>query len=284
MQADLTRYADRVEVDPARLQEMEERLNLLHSLKRKYGGSLAEVIAFGDEARRKLASLEQREAELARLQAALDQVKAEFWRAGSDLSARRRKVIPKLAKAATRQLEDLGFQQSQLDIALKTVTTEEFAVPDFTPAGTGLDTIEFQFAPNPGEPARPLRAIASSGEMARVMLALKTVLASEDEVFVLIFDEVDANIGGETANAVGDKMRQIARQHQVLCITHLAPVAAAAATHFVVLKQIKDGRTISQIQRLEKKSRIEELARMLGGQTEAARQHAEALLQPVVSK
>ena len=284
LQADLTRYADRVEVDPARLQEMEERLNLLHSLKRKYGGSLADVIAFGDESRRKLTSLEQREAELARLQAALDQVKAELWRAGSDLSARRRKVIPKLAKAATRQLEDLGFQQSQLDIALKTVSAEDFARPDFSPAGTGLDTIEFQFAPNPGEPARPLRAIASSGEMARVMLALKTVLASEDEVPVLIFDEVDANVGGETANAVGDKMRQIARQHQVLCITHLAPVAAAAATHFVVLKQIKDGRTISQIQRLEKKSRIEELARMLGGHSDAARQHAEALLQPLVAK
>ena len=111
------------------------------------------------------------------------------------------------------------------------------------------------------------------------MLALKTVLATEDEVPVLVFDEVDANVGGETAHAVGDKMRQIARQHQVLCITHLAPVAAAASTHFVVTKQIKDGRTLSQIQRLEKPSRIEELARMLGGQSDAARKHAEALLQ-----
>ena len=284
LQADLTRYADRVEVDPARLQEVEERLNLLHSLKRKYGGSLADVLAFGEESLRQLTALEQREAELARLQAALAQVESDLWKSGLELSTRRRKAIPKLAKSATRQLADLGFQQSHFDVALTTVAPEEFSRTEFIPALSGLDTIEFQFAPNPGEPARPLRAIASSGEMARVMLALKTVLATEDEVPVLVFDEVDANVGGETAHAVGDKMRQIARQHQVLCITHLAPVAAAASTHFVVTKQIKDGRTLSQIQRLEKPSRIEELARMLGGQSDAARKHAEALLQEGVIK
>ncbi len=142
----------------------------------------------------------------------------------------------------------------------------------------GLDTIEFQFAPNPGEPARPLRAIASSGEMARVMLALKTVLAAEDEIPVLIFDEVDANIGGETANAVGEKMRQIAAKRQVLCITHLPQVAAPASAHYVVTKQTKAGRTISEIALLGKQDRVSELTRMLGGQSDAARKHAEALL------
>jgi len=142
----------------------------------------------------------------------------------------------------------------------------------------GLDTIEFQFAPNVGEPSKPLRAIASSGEMARVMLALKTVLAQVDEIPVLVFDEVDANVGGETANAVGEKMRQIARQRQVLCITHLAPVAANASAHYVVSKQLKDGRTISEITLLGKKERVTELARMLGGQSDAARKHAEELL------
>jgi DNA repair protein RecN (Recombination protein N) len=123
-----------------------------------------------------------------------------------------------------------------------------------------------------------LRAIASSGEMARVMLALKTVLAAEDEVPVLVFDEVDANVGGETANAVGDKMRQIAKQRQVFCITHLAPVAATASAHYVVTKRLKDGRTVSEIERLERPQRVQELARMLGGQSEAARKHAESLL------
>ena len=142
----------------------------------------------------------------------------------------------------------------------------------------GLDEIEFQFAPNPGEPPRPLRAIASSGEMARVMLALKTVLAAVDEIPVLIFDEVDANVGGETANAVGEKMLQIAKQRQVLCITHLAPVAAHSDAHYVVSKQVKAGRTISEISLLEKKERVTEMARMLGGQSDAARQHAESLL------
>ena len=143
---------------------------------------------------------------------------------------------------------------------------------------SGFDTIEFQFAPNPGEPARPLRAIASSGELARVMLALKTVLAAEDEVPVLVFDEVDANVGGETANAVGDKMRQIAAKRQVLCITHLPQVAASADAHFVVSKEVKDGRTISELTLLDRKSRVSELARMLGGQSDAARKHAEAML------
>ena len=145
-------------------------------------------------------------------------------------------------------------------------------------SSTGFDEIEFQFAPNLGEPAKALRAIASSGEMARVMLALKTVLAAEDEIPVLIFDEVDANIGGETANAVGEKMKQIAVRRQVLCITHLPQVAAPADAHYVVTKQVKDGRTISEIKLLDKKSRVTELARMLGGQSEAARKHAEALL------
>jgi DNA repair protein RecN (Recombination protein N) len=138
--------------------------------------------------------------------------------------------------------------------------------------------VEFQFAPNPGEPARPLRAIASSGELARVMLALKTALAAEDEVPVLVFDEVDANVGGETARAVGEKMRQISRQHQVLCITHLAPVAAPAKAHYVVTKEAQEGRTISNIQLLESTSRVTELARMLGGQSAAALKHAEELL------
>ena len=142
----------------------------------------------------------------------------------------------------------------------------------------GVDTVEFQFAPNPGEPPRPLRAIASSGELARVMLALKTVLAAQDQIPVLVFDEVDANVGGETANAVGEKMQQIAQQRQVLCITHLPQVAAPASAHYVATKGIEAGRTVSEISLLDPEARVTELARMLGGQTDAARKHAEALL------
>jgi DNA repair protein RecN (Recombination protein N) len=274
LQTELSHYADRIEVDPARLAELEERLNLLQSLKRKYGPTLVDVMAFGEEAKRKLQSLESRDAELARLNAALAKSDAELWRAGQQLSVKRKKVIPKLGKAASTQLEDLGFKQSRLDVQL--TTAREDARHTF--AAHGLDTVEFLFAPNPGEPARPLRAIASSGELARVMLALKTVLAAEDEVPVLVFDEVDANVGGETANAVGEKMRQIAKNHQVLCITHLPQVAASAEAHFVVTKEVREGRTLSELTLLDRKARVAELSRMLGGQSEAARKHAEALL------
>jgi DNA repair protein RecN (Recombination protein N) len=199
----------------------------------------------------------------------LEKLDADILSAGKKLSGARKKVIPKLAMAVSRQLDDLGFKQSKFDVVVTAATG---------PCVTGLDVIEFQFAPNPGEPARPLRAIASSGEMARVMLALKTVLAAEDQIPVLVFDEVDANVGGETANAVGEKMRQIARKRQVLCITHLPQVAAPADAHYVVTKIVKLGRTLSEITLLDKKSRLTELARMLGGQSDAARKHAEALL------
>lgn len=277
LQSNLSSYTEKIDLDPARLGELEERLNLIHSLKRKYGATLTEVIAFGDEAKRKLQQLEQRDAELARINGDLKKSDAELWRTGQELSQQRRKIIPQLSKSVVKQLKDLGFAQCHFDVSITTV--EKPAASANQPFSTsGLDTVEFQFAPNLGEPPRPLRAIASSGEMARVMLALKTVLAQVDEIPVLVFDEVDANVGGETATAVGEKMRQIARQRQVLCITHLAPVAAQAGAHYVVTKQVKEGRTISEINLLDKKQRITELARMLGGQSDAARKHAEELL------
>ena len=278
LQSDLSRYADKLDIDPARLAELEERLDLIHSLKRKYGATTAEVIAFGEEARRKLQQLEQRDTELSRINGELKKLDADIWRAGQELSSHRRKVIPRLSKSVAIQLRNLGFAQSQFDVTITTTEKDVFFGGGARISESGLDAVEFQFAPNAGEPARPLRAIASSGEMARVMLALKTVLAEVDEVPVLIFDEVDANVGGETANAVGEKMRQIAGQRQVLCITHLAPVAARASAHWVVTKQVKEGRTISEIALLDKKERVTELARMLGGQSDGARKHAAELL------
>jgi DNA repair protein RecN (Recombination protein N) len=278
LQAELRHYADKVDVDPARLQELEERLNLIHSLKRKYGGNVAEIIAFGEEARTKLQTLELRDAELTRINAGLEKVGTELWSVGQGLSAKRRKVIPQLSKAVSKELSDLGFKQSRFEITLTSASQSPNINQQLSFTSHGLDTTEFQFAPNPGEPARPLRAIASSGELARVMLAIKTVLAAEDQVPVLVFDEVDANVGGETANAVGEKMRQISKNRQVLCITHLPQVAAPASAHYVATKQVKAGRTISEITLLDEGERVTELARMLGGQTEAARKHAEALL------
>ncbi|HTG44430.1 MAG TPA: DNA repair protein RecN, partial [Verrucomicrobiae bacterium] len=271
---ELSRYSDGIEIQPARLNELEQRLDLIQSLKRKYGTTLEDVIQFGNEARKKLQSLESRDAELEKINAELGKIEEEIWRVGGELSTARRKLIPKLRKAVEKELADLGFKQSSLDVQLRSRTREKA----FTESNlSGLDEVEFLFAPNPGEPPRALRAIASSGELARVMLALKTVLAGKDSIPVLIFDEVDANVGGETAVAVGEKMRQIGEQRQVLCITHLAQVAAAASTHFHVTKETEEGRTVSRIGQIEGKARLLEIARMLGG-GDAARKHAEALL------
>jgi DNA repair protein RecN (Recombination protein N) len=262
LQSAMRRYADTVEVEPARLRQLEERVNVLHTLKHKYGTTLADVIAFGEAAKKNLQNLEGRDAELIRLNGALEKLRAEIKQIGRELSARRRQAIPKLAKEAMQQLRDLGFQQSRFDADLR-------SGQDFT--ASGLDEIEFQFAPNAGEPARPLRAIASSGEMSRVMLALKTVLAAQDEIPVLVFDEIDANVGGETAAVVGEKMARIARRRQVICITHLPAVAASASTHFVVTKRTEGGRTISEITLLDR------------AQPEAARRHAKELLKRTIS-
>jgi DNA repair protein RecN (Recombination protein N) len=275
LQRELSRYADSIEIDPARLHELEQRVDVIQSLKRKYGATLDEVIQFGNEARTKLQALESRDTELERLNADLRKLEDGLWKTGAELTAARRKVIPKLSKAVAKQLAELGFKQSSVDVQINTSPREKAFASQLH--SSGFDIVEFLFAPNPGEPARPLRAIASSGELARVMLALKTVLASQDSIPVLVFDEVDANVGGETAAAVGEKMRQIGAQRQVFCITHLAQVAAAATTHYVVSKDVTEGRTVSTIRQLDPKSRVIEITRMLGG-GDAAKKHAEALL------
>ncbi|MCU0771009.1 MAG: DNA repair protein RecN [Verrucomicrobia bacterium] len=273
----LSSYLDAIDVDPARLRELEERLNLIQSLKRKYGPDLERVIAFGEQAVARLNCLERQDEELARLNQELDRLEKVLRTAGKHLSAQRRQAIPKFRKEVTRQLEALGFPSSLLDIALEsTLPPADVALGDVK--SSGFDQAEFLFAPNPGEPARPLRAIASSGELARVMLALKTVLAVEDKIPVLVFDEVDANVGGQTARVVGGKMQEIAGRRQVFCITHLPQVAAPAATHFVVSKAIQEGRTLSRIVRVSGEARVRELSRMLGGSTHAAQAHAKAML------
>jgi DNA repair protein RecN (Recombination protein N) len=265
----LSRYFDRLDLDPERLQELEERINLIQSLKRKYGTTVADVVTFGETCRVKLAEWDGLEERAEQLAAELAQIDKRLLDLGGQLTRRRQQAIPRLNREVSQHLGELGFRQSRVDVELSTVED---------PGSTGFDHCEFQFAPNPGEPARPLRAIASSGELARVMLALKTVLASADEIPVLIFDEVDANVGGETGLAVGQKLRGIADRHQVLCITHLAPVAAQGHSQYLVSKQVTDGRTESRIERLDGPSRVTEIARMLGGQSAAARRHAEELL------
>jgi len=271
----LENYRDGIDASPERFAELEERLDLINGLKRKYGPSLAEVLEFGAGAASRLKKLQDRDEELAMLEAEKERKLEELKSTGRKLTDSRAKATPQLAEKIRKELGDLGFLQSIFSISL---TTQP---PEAPVQSTGYDLVEFLFSPNPGEPAKPLKAIASSGEMARVMLAIKTVLAREDEVPVLVFDEVDANVGGQTARVVGEKMRQIARQRQVLCITHLAPVAASANHHFLVKKEIRNGRTLSSIELISDDARVEEIARMLGGLSAGALKHASELLASV---
>jgi DNA repair protein RecN (Recombination protein N) len=267
--AALQRYVAHIDLDPAQLAQLEERVTLLETLKRKYGPSLEDVTNFGTRASKRLQKIEGRGEELARLEIKITAVRKQLLEEGTRLSKKRHAAAPKLASDIQIHLSDLGFNQSDFQIAL---AAREI------PSADGLDTVSFLFAPNPGEPRKPLSAIASSGEISRVMLAVKTTLAAQDKIPLLVFDEIDANIGGEIAHAVGAKMRSLGASHQVICITHLAQVAAVAGAQFAVTKEFRGDRTISQLTPLEGKSRLEEIARMLGGKTDSALAHAKTLL------
>ena len=265
----LVQYADQLDLDPAQLASLEERVTLFETLKRKYGGSIVEVIAFGERAAERMRKIEGRDVELERLSQEIEAARGEVERIGHALHKARNKAAPKLAENIRANLRDLGFRQSEFEVKLT-------ALEEARPAG--FDAMELLFSPNPGEPLKPLRLIASSGEISRLMLAIKSSLAAQDAIPLLVFDEIDANVGGEIANAVGEKMRKLAAEHQVLCITHLPQVAAAAATQFVVSKDVVGGRTHSRLSEVAGKARQEEIARMLGGKTDSALKHAATLL------
>jgi DNA repair protein RecN (Recombination protein N) len=266
----LSDYAEKLDLDPQQLAALEQRVSLFETLKRKYGGSITEVIAFGERAAEKVHKIEGRDAELDRLAKEIEKVRAQMNAAGESLRNLRAKAAPKLSENIRRNLRDLGFRQSEFEAKLT-------ALPE--PRANGFDSVELLFSPNPGEPLKPLRAIASSGEISRLMLAIKSALAAHDSIPLLVFDEIDTNVGGEIANAVGGKMQTLARDHQVICITHLPQVAASASSHFVVTKEVVRGRTYSQLRGMSGKARREEIARMLGGKTESALELAAALLQ-----
>jgi DNA repair protein RecN (Recombination protein N) len=265
----LDRYAEKLDLDPEDLAQLEQRVTLFETLKRKYGGSIPEVIAFGERAAERMRKIEGRDAELERLGKEIVEMKRTVDRAAAALRKARQTAAPRLAKNIRQQLVDLGFRQSEFEIQI---------LPNDEPRLSGTESVQLLFSPNPGEPLKPLRAVASSGEISRVMLAIKSALALQDAIPLLVFDEIDANVGGEIANAVGARMRALAAQHQVLCITHLPQVAAAATTQFVVTKEVASGRTFSQLREVAGKAREEEIARMLGGKSESALKHASSLL------
>jgi DNA repair protein RecN (Recombination protein N) len=265
----LSDYAEKLDLDPTQLAALEQRVSLFETLKRKYGSSIGEVVEFGEGAAERMRKIEGRDAELERLAGEIEIARANLKRSGEALRKLRTKAAPKLSDNVRRNLRDLGFRQSEFEATFTAL--EE-------PRANGFDSIELLFSPNPGEPLKPLRAIASSGEISRLMLALKSALAAQDAISLLVFDEIDANVGGEIAHAVGAKMQTLADKHQVICITHLPQVAAAASSHFVVTKDVKSGRTHSRLHEVTGKARREEIARMLGGKSDSALELAASLL------
>jgi len=261
---------ENIETDSARLEWLEQRMAAYQKLRRKYGGSIPEVLVNLEQSRQRLHDLQTRGEKIAQLESQRVEVSRQLTASGKKLREKRAKAADKLAAEITSHLRDLGFAHGVFSVELT----------DVEPKASGIDDVEFGFAPNLGESKKPLRDIASSGEISRVMLATKAVLAAHDRIPVLVFDEVDANVGGEMGNAIGKKLSVLASARQVICITHLPQVAAAGTTHFAVKKQVKDQRTISQVDKLDKTTRVEEIARMLGGRdvTSAVMTHARELI------
>ncbi|MDZ4200185.1 MAG: DNA repair protein RecN [Kiritimatiellia bacterium] len=246
----------RLEADPARLEWLDQRLAIYQRLLRKYGPTLDDVHRVLDQSSTRLQDLKTRGEQLADLEKKLAEANVEIEKRGRILSARRKAAASELAEAIAGELEFLGFPGSSFAIVLE---------PQEPDAG-GMDRVDFGFAPNVGESMRPLKAIASSGEISRVMLAIKAVLSEQDRIPVLVFDEIDANLGGSMGHAVGRELAGVAERRQVICITHLPQVAVHGTTHFAVVKEVIEGRTLSRVTPLQSlEDRATEIARMLGG-------------------
>ena len=284
----------KMDVGEEDLEELDKRLTLVNKLKRKYlrnveickygngenggivecgnGGAIAALMGILEGKKAKLDALEHREERIAELEAQIAVADKVVRKAGAELTKLRTAAAEKLSTSVTKELRDLGFLQAKFFVALEPIE----------PEAHGMDRVVYMFEPNPGEAARPLAAIASSGEIARVMLALKACTSQTSQTSqTLVFDEIDANIGGEVGKIVGEKMRAVARRHQVIAITHLPQSAVYGDRHLVVSKTVSGGRTRTRISEVEGEDRVSEVARMLGGEklTTVVRKHAEELLQ-----
>lgn len=268
-EARLTDYAAELGGDPAELNRLEERINLLESLKRKYGPEYEDVEERARLAAARLERIDRRSELLEEAKERLAKCRKEIEKSGTALSKARAKAAPILEKEILRHSRDLGFSQPLFEIKL---------MPLDEPGPHGFEHAEFLFGPNPGEAIRELRLIASSGELARVMLSIKSALAHKDSTPLLVFDEIDSNVGGEVARAVGKKMQELGERHQVVSITHFPQVAAMASHHYLVEKNLVSERTVSLLREIDHDARLEELVRMLGGGGEATYAHAAALL------
>jgi len=270
-------------MDPRRLEEVEERLQLIHKLKRKYGASLEEILLLKDRLAEQMENLDQRREELGRLENQIEAMEEALVSRATHLSKKRRKGAGRFEDAVKEEFALLSLAGTRFEVQFQNHD-------EYLKAGReelmkrlkaeGLDRVEFMLSPNVGEDLKPLSKIASGGELSRIMLAMKSILARSSSVETIVFDEVDSGIGGFTAEVVGDKLRSLAGYHQILCITHLPQIASKGETHFMVEKQVVDGRTRTVISQLDYEERVKEIARLLGGKkvSQRAVAHARELL------
>ncbi|MBI3550152.1 MAG: DNA repair protein RecN [Elusimicrobia bacterium] len=268
----LTAYRDKLE-DPDRIDEIHTRLDRIGRLKKKYGATVADILAYRERIATELAWLEDSSARTAELESALNEAQKALAKLCGQAHKSRMAAASKLSEKIAAEIRGLGMAGARLSVSV------EMEEDRFGP--TGSDAVEFLISPNEGEPLKPLKSIASGGELSRIMLALKTVLARADRVRILVFDEVDTGVGGEVGRAVGKRLADVSRSHQVLCVTHLPQVACWAANHFQVSKDVQGGRTFALVECLEGDRRLEAIARMLGGKeaTAVSRKHARELLE-----
>jgi DNA repair protein RecN (Recombination protein N) len=267
-------YLGRLEADPGRLEDVENRLAALDRLKRKYGGSLDEVIAFHDDVAGKADEVENASEHRAALEKEANQAELRYQQLAEELSQRRNAAAAKLSRQVESELKALAMGGTQLRVDLKRVA----------PTATGVDEVGFLVSPNRGEELKPMEKIASGGELSRIALALKTAMGgveSEGVLHTLVFDEVDAGVGGAAAAAVGKRLKALSKTNQVICVTHLAQIAGFADHHYAVAKRQKNGRVTTEVEELEEKQRAQEIGRMLSGEhvTPEALKQAEQLMQ-----
>ena len=265
--------SENVESDMQRLEEIEQRLKLISDLKRKYGRTVEDVIDFGKDAETKLNELENAEALAAELDAKLDKLKAEYNVAADELSKVRRAAGDRLKRDVLNELKDLGMAKAMFDVALSDASGGE-------PRKGGRETAEFMLSANPGEPLKPLERVASGGELSRIMLCFKSIFADNDRVPTLIFDEIDTGISGRTSAVVGEKMLGIAKKHQVICVTHLAQIAALADAHLMVRKYDDGKNTFVETRQLNEEEKVQRIAQMMDGESDSpsALTHARELI------
>ena len=280
-------YRDSIVYSPERLQELEERLDLIRGLKRKYGGTIEEVLTFGDKAASELEGLYHSEERKEELEARESELRKEVGKVAGRLSEARREAGERLAEAIQKEAAALAMEHAQVVVKIRQSEAEDGAPVSQNGVGarmlafngSGVDSVEFMISLNPGEPPRPLVKIASGGEASRLMLAIKTILSTADQIPILVFDEVDAGIGGRVGRVVGRKLWGLSKSHQVLCVTHLPQIACYADSHARVMKAASRDRTVTSVEVLDGEGRVTEVSQMLGSGGGAARSNAVEMLE-----